>query len=145
MYDEELEFFIARFRQTNSARWPYLRYAVNEMYNKYYQRNRTRPDSPPEEGDSEWVNIEDDHDDEITFRANANPDEIVPNNQLDDTLLYEPSLRQQDECQDPKTVEGDNLQDEYGTYDADYQTLDPPTQFDDMFYTIDDAWTDNLN
>ena len=37
MYDEELEFFIARFRKTNGARWPYLRYAVNYMYDKYYQ------------------------------------------------------------------------------------------------------------
>ena len=74
MYDEELEFFIARFRQMNSARWPYLRYAVNEMYNKYYWHNRTRPDPPPEEVDGKWVGIEDNHDNKITFRANANPD-----------------------------------------------------------------------
>ena len=37
MYDEELDFFIAKFRKMNSARWPYLRYAVNDMYKKYYQ------------------------------------------------------------------------------------------------------------
>ena len=37
MYNEELDFFIARFRKTNSARWPYLRYVVNKMYKKYYQ------------------------------------------------------------------------------------------------------------
>ena len=37
MYNEELEFFIAKFRKTNSARWTYLRYAVNDMYKKYYQ------------------------------------------------------------------------------------------------------------
>ena len=37
MYNEELEFFIAKFRKINSARWPYLRYAVNDMYKKYYR------------------------------------------------------------------------------------------------------------
>ena len=37
MYNEELEFFIAKFRKTNSARWPYLKHAVNNMYKKYYQ------------------------------------------------------------------------------------------------------------
>ena len=41
--------------------------------------------------DGEWIDVEDNHDDEITFRANANPDEVVPNDQLDDTLLYVPS------------------------------------------------------
>ena len=37
MYDEELDFFIASFRRANSMRWPYLRYTVNYMYNKYYR------------------------------------------------------------------------------------------------------------
>ena len=63
----------------NSAQWPYLRYAVNDMYKKYYRQDRTRPDPSVDDVDGEWVDIEDDHDDEITFRSNANPDEVVPN------------------------------------------------------------------
>ena len=74
MYNEELDFFIVRFRKMNSARWPYLRYMVNEMYMKYYRQNRTRPDPSEDDVDDEWTDIEDDHDDEITFRANANPE-----------------------------------------------------------------------
>ena len=72
--------------------------------------------------DGEWVNIEDDHDDEVTFRANANPDEVVPNDQLDDTLPYIPSPRQQDECQEQQNEQGDNLNNDYFAYDDDYQT-----------------------
>ena len=57
-----------------------------------------RPDPPLDDVDSEWVDVEEDHDDEITFRANANPDEVVPNDQLDDTLPYVPSPGQQVEA-----------------------------------------------
>ena len=37
MYDEELDFFIVSFRRANSAQWPNLRYAVNDIYKKYYR------------------------------------------------------------------------------------------------------------
>ena len=73
--------------------------------------------------DGEWVNIEDDHDDEVTFRANANPDEVVPNDQLDDTLPYIPSPRQQDECPEQQNKQGNNLNNDYFVYDDDYQIL----------------------
>ena len=95
-----------------------------------------------DDADGEWVDVEDDHDDEITFRANADPDEIVPNDQLDDTLPYVPSLRQQDECQDQQNEDGDNLVNENYAYN-DYQTLDPLDQFDDTFYMINDYWNDD--
>ena len=72
IYDEELDFFIVSFRRVNSTQWPYLRYTVNDMCKKYYRQDRTRPDPPVD-------HVEDDHDDEITFRANANLDEVVPN------------------------------------------------------------------
>ena len=75
MYNEELDFFIVSFRKTNSARWPYLKYAVNGMYKKYYQQHRTQPDQPVEDPDGEWVDIKDDHDDEITFKVNTDPDD----------------------------------------------------------------------
>ena len=69
------------------------------MYEKHYLCNRMTPDQP-EDGDGEWVNIEEDSDDEIAFKANTVPGEVVLNDQLDDTLPYNPSPRQQDECQD---------------------------------------------
>ena len=125
-------------------RWAYLRYAVNYMYNKYYQQDRMRPDSPLDDIDGEWVDIEDDHDGEIAFRANANPDKVVPNDQLDDTLLYVSSPRQQDECHEQQNEEGDNLVNENFAYEN-YQTLDPPDQFDDMFYTVNDYWNDDTD
>ena len=142
MYDEELDFFIVSFRRVNSAQWPYLRYALNEMYNKYYWQDRTRPDPPVEDVDSKLVNIKDDYDDKITFRANANPDEVVPDEQLDDTLPYVPSPRQQDECQEQQNEEGDNLVNENFVNDE-YQTFDPPDQFDNMFYKVNDYWNDD--
>ena len=93
--------------------------------------------------DGKWVDIEDDHDNEITFRANANPEEAVPNDQLGDTLPYVPSPGQQDECQEQQNGQGDNLQQGNFVYDDDYQTLDPPDQFDNMFYTINNYWNDD--
>ena len=75
MYNEELEFFIAKLRKTNSVRWPYLRYAVNDMYKKYYWQCRTQPDQPMEDPDGKWVDIEDDYDDEVTFKVNTDPDD----------------------------------------------------------------------
>ena len=126
----------------NSTQWPYFRYAVNDRYNKYYRQDRTQPDPPVENTDGEWVDIKDDHDDEITFRANANPDEVVSNDQLDDTLPYVSPLRQQDECQEQQNAEGDNLVNDNFVYDE-YQTFNPPDQFDDTFYMINDYWNED--
>ena len=71
----------------------------------------------------ERVDIEDDYDDEVTFKVNTDPDDRVPDNQLDDTLPYVPSPRQQDECQDQQHVADDYVQYENYEY-GDYQTLD---------------------
>ena len=144
MYDENLEFFIARFRQANSVRWPYLRYAIKHMYEKHYLHNRTTSDQP-EDGDGEWINIEEDSDDEIVFKANTVAGEGVPNEQLDDTLLYNQSLRQQDECQDQHQPQGDNpTVDNWIDYD-DYTMYNPPDQFEDTFYSINDTWTNDTD
>ena len=88
------------------------------MYEKHYLHNRTTCDQP-EDSDGEWVNIEDE---EIAFKANTVPEEVVPNDQLDDTLPYNPSPRQQDECQDQQYQQGDNpTVDNWVDYDE-YQT-----------------------
>ena len=34
-----------------------------------------QPDQPMEDPDGEWVDIEDDHHDEITFKVNTDPDD----------------------------------------------------------------------
>ena len=103
-----------------------------------------RADQPVDDVDSEWVDVEDDHDDEIVFKVNTDPDEWVPDDQLDDTLPYVPSPRQQDECQDQHYEADDNFVNEKYAYN-DYQTLDPPDQFDNTFYMINDYWDDDDN
>ena len=114
------------------------------MYEKHYLHNRMTLDQP-EDGEGEWVDIEDDFDEEIAFKANTVTEEVVPNDQLDDTLLYELSPRQQDKCQDQQQQQGDNpTSDNWADYD-DYPTYDPPDQFDDTFYTINDDWTDETD
>ena len=105
MLNEELDFFIVKFHQLNGTRWPFLRCAVKKLYDDYYKVNRTRPSLQQEEEEGEWVNAGDDVDDEIHFRINDNPEDIVPTGQLDDTLPYNQSPRQQDECQDQQIVE----------------------------------------
>ena len=63
---------------------------------------------------------------------------------MDDTLPCAPSPRQQDECQDQQHVADDNVP--YANYEyADYQMLDPPDQFDNTFYTLNDYWDDKNN
>ena len=91
------------------------------------------------------MNIEDDSDDEIVFKANTILEEIVPNDQLDDTLPYNPSPRQCVKCQELQYPQGDNpTVDNWADYDN-YLTYDPPDQFDDTFYTINENWTDNTD
>ena len=139
MFNEELDLFIARFRQTNSVKWPYLRYAVNYMYERYYKCNRTKADAMQDVLDGEWVDIKDDDDDEIVFRANVNLEDYVLNDQLNDTMLYNPSLRQQDECQDQHETEGDtNIELNYAVNNE--QAFDYDTQYSNTFYTVNDYW-----
>ena len=57
-------------------------------------------------------------------------------------MPYILSPRQQDECQDQQYAADDNVDDENYVYD-DYQTLDPPDQFDDTFYTLNNYWDDD--
>ena len=112
------------------------------MYEKYVSLRRTRLD-PLDDAEGEWVDIEDESDDEIAFKANTDPYEVVPNEQLDDTLLCDSPPRQQDECHAQQVQQGDNPDKHNWAYDDEYQTLDPPDQFDDTFYTTHDNWTED--
>ena len=51
-------------------------------------------------------------------------------------MLYVSPSRQQ------QNTEGNNLINDNFAYDE-YQTLDPPDQFDDTFYTVNDYWNDD--
>ena len=59
-------------------------------------------------------------------------------------MPYIPSPRQQDECQEQQNEEGDNLANENLVYDE-YQTFDPPDQFDNTFYMVNDYWNDDTD
>ena len=91
------------------------------------------------------MTIEDDSDDEIAFKTNTVSEEVVPNEHLDDTLPYNPSPRQQDECQELQNPQGDNPNvDNWADY-GDYPTYEAPDQFDHTFYAINENWTDDTD
>ena len=101
MYDAELQFFIANYRQQPCPRLPFLRFAMENMFERYRLQvspNVNRPNDR-EMQDGEWVDIDDDSDDEISFPTT----QTQVNNtdrELEDTLLLNRSTRQQDEYLD---------------------------------------------
>ena len=62
------------------------------------------------------------------------------------TLCHTTCLQdKQDECQELHHPQGDNPNvDNWADYD-DYLTYDPPHQFEDTFYTINENWTDDTD
>ena len=72
LYDEELQFFLADYRQQQCKKMPFLKFAMEHMFEKYclqvspnVNRNPDGQGGDAEEG--EWVDIDDDSDDEISF------------------------------------------------------------------------------
>ena len=59
-------------------------------------------------------------------------------------MPYVSPPRQQDECQEQQNAEGDNLVNDNFVYNE-YQTFDPPDQFDDTFYMVNDYSNDDNN
>ena len=101
LYDEELECFLADYRQHACKRLPFLKFAVERMFEKYCLQvmpnvNRNTAD---EEENGEWVDIDDDTDDEISFPIRTTQ---VPNTQVvsEGTEQPTPTTRQQDEYPD---------------------------------------------
>ena len=69
LYDEELGCFLADYRQHACKRLPFLKFAVERMFEQYCLQagqnvNRNTAD---EEENGEWIDIDDDTDDEISF------------------------------------------------------------------------------
>ena len=87
MYDSDLDFFVAQYRKTQCKGLPYLYFAINHFYNTFYRVNRTQTDSPQQDEDGEWVDVDDDCDDEIHFKVNDKAEDSMLNDQLDDTNL----------------------------------------------------------
>ena len=72
LYDEELQFFLADYRQHQCKKMPFLKFAMEHMFEKYCLQVSPNVNRNPDvqgEGaeDGEWVDIDDDSDDEISF------------------------------------------------------------------------------
>ena len=126
---------------------PYLCFAINHVYKTFYRVNRTQPDPPQQDED-----VDDDVDDEINFMVNDRVEVIVPNDQLDDTLLISSSTRQQDEycAQQNEAVLQDQEQqiDEYNQY-TEYYSFEMGDQYDynlrdQTFHTTADKWYNDI-
>ena len=115
LYDEELQFFLADYRQQQCKKLPFLKFAMEHMFEKYCLQvspnvNRNPDDSEDDAEEGEWVDIDDDSDDEISFPIR--PIQVV-------TTQYDPSgteqshtTRQQDEYLDDREEQAvDSLND----------------------------------
>ena len=153
MYNEELDLLIAKFCQSHGTRWPFLRHAVKKLYDTYYKLNRIRPNPPQQERDGEWIDVGYDVDQEVHFMVNDNPEDFVPHSQLNDTLPYNQSPRQYDECQDQQVVEEQQSQQptdgDNETYvkqyaddveKVDYDNYYDYDSFDNTYYLATDHW-----
>ena len=105
LYDKELQFFLADYRQQQCKKLPFLKFAMEHMFEKYclqvspnVNRNPDEEEEDAEEG--EWVDIDDDSDDEISFPTHPIQ---VPRIQTNPTGTEQSSTaRQQDEYLDDK-------------------------------------------
>ena len=101
LYDEELECFLANYRQHACRKLPFWKFAVERMFEKYCLQAMPNVNSntAEEEENGEWVDIDDDTDDEISFPIRTTQ---VPNTHvaLTGTEQPTPTTRQQDEYPD---------------------------------------------
>ena len=72
LYDEELQFFLADYRQQQCKKMPFLKFAMEHMFKKYCLQvspnvNRNPGGQADDTEEGEWVDIDDDSDDEISF------------------------------------------------------------------------------
>ena len=150
MYDAELQFFVADYRQRPCQELPFLRFALEHMFERHCLQvgpNVNRP-NPQEDDEGEWVDIDDDSDDEISF-PNVRTQVISQVHTANDTELSNQTTRQQEEYQDQcddqqqLLVDNDNnrlneslyLSAEEGGYDEyeEYDSFQEGTQ--EQFYT----------
>ena len=101
LYDEELECFLADYRQHACKRLPFLKFAVERMFEKYCLQvaPNVNRNTAEEEENGEWIDIDDDSDDEISFPIRTTQ---VPATHIASAGTEQPSptMRQQDEYPD---------------------------------------------
>ena len=150
MYDAELQFFVADYRQRPCQELPFLKFALEHMFERHCLQvgpNVNRP-NPQEDDEGEWVDIDDDSDDEISF-PNVRTQVISQVHTVNDTELSHQTTRQQEEYQDQRAEQqqllvdnGNNrlneslyLSAEEGNYDEydEYDSFQEGTQ--EQFYT----------
>ena len=100
LYDEELQFFVADYRQQQCKKMPFLKFAMEHMFKKYclqvspsVNRNPEGQAGDAEEG--EWVDIDDDTDDEISFPTH--PIQVPITQPVQTGTEQSSTTRQQDE------------------------------------------------
>ena len=105
LYDEELQFFLADYRQQQCKKLPFLKFAMEHMFKKYclqvspnVNRNPHEEEEDAEEG--EWVDIDDDSDDEISFPTR--PIQVPTTQTVPTGTEQSPTTRQQDEYLDDR-------------------------------------------
>ena len=102
MYDPELQFFLADYRRIKCNGMPFLCYAVNHIFETYYDANGAQDANTPinqQTEDGEWVDIDDNSDDEVQFQIPHRRTQLIGDT-LNDTLPLDPTTRQVDEYQD---------------------------------------------
>ena len=103
LYDKELQFFLADYRQQQCKKMPFLKFAMEHMFEKYclqvspnVNRNPDGQGEDAEEG--EWVDIDDDSDDEISFPTR--PTQVPITQPVPTGTEQSSTTRQQDEYLD---------------------------------------------
>ena len=107
LYDEELQFFLADYRQQQCKKLPFLKFAMEHMFEKYCLQvspnvNRSPDDLGEDAEEGEWVDIDNDSDDEISFPTR--PTQVPITQPIPIGTELSSTTRQQDEY--PNTSEG---------------------------------------
>ena len=103
LYDEELQFFLADYRQQQCKKLPFLKFAMEHMFEKYCLQvspnvNRNPDDEEEDAEEGEWVDIDDDSDDEISFPKH--PIQVPITQPIPTGTEQSSTTRQQDEYLD---------------------------------------------
>ena len=107
LFDEELQFFLADYRQQQCKKMPFLKFAMEHMFKKYCLQVSPNVNRNPDEAEEgEWVDIDDDSDDEISFPTRPTQ---VPITQPVPTGTEQSSItRQQEEYLDDREEQADD-------------------------------------
>ena len=149
LYDEELGCFLADYRQRNCKSLPFLKFAVERMFEQYCLQTgqNVNKNTADEEDNGEWIDIDDDTDDEISFPIRT---QQVPAAHVVPTGTELPPLppRQQDEYPDQLDEQLANELDEpqmlndsiyvsadEGDYDRQIEYNDYNGEQQDIYYT----------